>query len=294
MRTLPVICTALVLASPSLLAQKKEIVEVSRDLGLLWEEVRTLKEAQNNRLTAMEATLKTILDQLNSTSRAVTVLDSGLKDRMERNVVSPVMGVGSKVDSLSEEFRFVRENVSEVNTRLNRLQQQVVDLSNLIRTMQAPPTPPPAAGLAPDAATPPPGVTAEGLFREALRDRSAGNLDLALKGFTNYVAWFGDTDAASEALYYVGDIYYSQQVFDQALAAFDGVLERFPSNRKTLDARFMKGRTLVRLGRRDDGAAEFREIIRSSPASPQAARSRAELKDMGLSAPTPAAAKKKK
>ena len=265
-RVLQTMLATALLAAPGALAQKKEITDLQRDVNLMQEELRAIKEAQNERLSGIEATLKTMLDQLNATNRAVTVLDSGLKDRMERSVVAPVSGVGAKVDGLQEDFRYVKENVSELNSKLGKLQQQVVDLGNIIKTMQAPPTPPAPATLAPSANTPPPGVTAEGLFRDAMRDRSAGNLDLALKQFNDYVAWFSDTDAAAEATYYIGDIYYNQQVFDQALASFDAVLERYPKGRKTLDAQYMKGRTLVKLGRRD---AERVEVLAGLQAGEQ-------------------------
>lgn len=120
---------------------------------------------------------------------------------------------------------------------------------------------------------------------------SAGNSDLALKGFNEYLSWFGSTDAAPEAQYYIGEILYAQKKFEEALQAFDKVLEAYPRNPKTLDAHFMKGRALVRLGQRNEGAAEFREIIRISPKSDLATRSRAELKSLGLS---PAAAPSRK
>lgn len=273
------------LAAAGIQAQKKEILDMSRDVALLQEQVRAMEKSQNDRLAAIESALKTMLDTLNSTRRSVTVLDSGLKDRMEKSVVAPVSSVGAKVDTLQEEFRYVRENVGELNQRMGKLQQQVIDLGNIVKAMQAPPPPPAAPGLAPTSNTPPPGVTAEGLYRDAMRDRSAGNLELALKQFTDYLAWFGESDLASNAQFYIGDVYYAQQVYDQALTAFDAVLEKYPKNAKTLDARFMKGRTLVKLDRRDEGAEEFREIIRQAPSSPLASRARAELKSLGLSAP---------
>lgn len=119
------------------LAQRKEIVELGRDLALLQEEVRSMKLAQDERLSGIEASLKTILDQINSTNRQVTVLDSGLRERVERSVTGQMSALGGKVDGLAQEFSYVRESVAEVNSRLNKLQQQVVDLSNVIRTMQA-------------------------------------------------------------------------------------------------------------------------------------------------------------
>jgi TolA-binding protein len=219
----------------------------------------------------------------------VTVLDSGLRERIERSVTGQMSALGGKVDSLSQDFGYVRESVAEVNSRLNKLQQQVLDLANVIKTMQAPPAPPPGSETP---GTPPPGVSAATLFQDARRDMSAGNGDLALKGFNDYLAWFGSTDAAPEAQYYIGEILYSQKKYQEALQAFDKALEAYPKNAKTLDSHFMKGRTLVRLGQRNEGADEFRTIIKLSPKSDLAARSRGELKDLGLSA-TPAPPRRK-
>jgi TolA-binding protein len=220
----------------------------------------------------------------------VTVLDSSLRERVEKSVTGQMSTLGGKVDSLGQDFSYVRESVAEVNSRLNKLQQLVVDLSNAIKTMQAPPAPPPGAEI-PNA--PPPGTSATSLYQDARRDMSAGNSDLALKGFNEYLAWFGTTDSAPDAQYYIGEILYSQKKYDEALKAFDKVLEAYPRNAKTLDAHFMKGRSLVRLGQRNEGADEFRAIIKLSPKSDLATRSRAELKELGLSAGTPPPAKRK-
>ncbi len=288
---LPIAALLAVLIPAACWGQKKEIVELGRDLALLQEEVRSMKQAQDQRLTGIEASLKTVLDQINATSRQLAMLDAGLRERVERSMTGQMSTLGGKVDSLGQDFSFVRESVGEVNSRLNKLQQQMVDLSNVIKTMQAPPAPPPGAEAP---GTPPAGVSATSLYQDARRDKSSGNSDLALKGFSDYLAWFGSTDSAPEAQYFIGEILYEQKKYDQALQAFDKVLEAYPRNPKTLDAHFMKGRSLVRLNKRNEGADEFREIIRLSPKSDIASRARVELKDLGLSATPPPAARKPK
>lgn len=269
-------------------AQKKEIVELGRDLALLQEEVRTNARAQNDRLANIEATLKAIQDQLAGTNRSITVLDSGLKDRLQKEMSGPLSGVTGKVDNLASDFGYVRETVAEINTRIGKLDQRIADLENTIKTMQAPPPPPSSDGTTPASpSAPPPGVSSQSLYQDAFRDKSGGNYDLALKEFNDYLTWFGDTEFASSAQYHIGEILYNQKKYDDALPAFDKVLEAYPKNAKTNDARLMKGRTLLKLGRRTDAEKEFRAIISASPQSDAATRARAELKDLGVSTRSP-------
>jgi TolA-binding protein len=158
--------------------------------------------------------------------------------------------------------------------------------------MQAPPAPPASDSQGAMQAGPPQGVTAERLFQDAMRDKSAGNSDLALRQFTDFLNWYASTDQAPEAQYYIGEIHYNKRDFENALQAFDAVLERYPRNDKTNDARFMKGRTLVQLGQRTDGANEFRALVKTSPNSELGRRAQSELKALGLSA-APAKARRR-
>jgi TolA-binding protein len=275
---------AALLAGSVAAADRKELAQLQRDIALLQDEMRSSIKGQNDRLIAMESMLKTMLDQLAATNRAVTVLDGNLKSRVESSVVKPVAGLNSRMDSMQEDYQYVRETVGELSSKLTKLSTQVTELSTVIRTMQAPPAPPSADPLGASQAGPPQGVSAESLFRAAMSDKNTGNSDLALRQFADFLNWYGSTDLAPEAQYYIGEVYYNKRDFENALKSFDAVLERYPKNAKTDDARFMKGRTLVLLGQRMDGAAEFRALVRTSPNSALGRRAQGELKDLGLSA----------
>lgn len=281
-------------ASPAWGQRNRELAQLQRDIAILQDDVRQQMKEQSDRIVGLESLLKTMLDQINATNRAVTVLDNSLRGRIDEGMSRPMATMGSKVDAMAEDYRYVRETVAEINSRLNRLSTQVSDLDNALRMMQAPPPPPGGVpGVAPSSDAPPAGVTAKSLYDDALRDRNTGNYDLALRQFNDYLTWFPATDLAPNAQYYVGEIFYAQKQFEPALQAFDAVLERFPKNAKTNDARFMKGQTLVQMGRRNDGAEEFRALIAEAPNSDVASRARSELRRLGLSA-TPRTAPRKR
>ncbi|MFZ5927587.1 MAG: tetratricopeptide repeat protein [Acidobacteriota bacterium] len=276
MRTFAIAC-AIALAWPAAAPSQRrdQLVELGRDLALLQEEVRLMNKTQTERLAQMEETLKAMQEQIAAANRSLAVLDSGLKKRLEESMVKPLSGVTGKVDTLSQDFGYIRETLAEVNSRLAKVDQRVADLENTIRMMQAPPAPPaaPVSG-------PPPGVSAKSLYDDALRDKMGGNFDLALQQFTNYLTWFGDTEMAPNAQYYIGEIHYNQKRFEEAVAAFDKVLEAYPKNPKTNDARLMKARALAELGNRAGAEQELRALIKAAPNSDAARRARAELQKL--------------
>ncbi len=216
---------------------------------------------------------------------------------------------------MSDDFRAVRESVLDMNTRMGKLDAKIADLENLINTVKAPAAPPPATtppvngavpqadsnssfspGAVPNGAAsgPPQGVQAGALYTSAYSDHMAGKYDIALQEFSDYLKYFSSTDLAPNAQYYIADIYYRKADYNNALMAFDAVLEKFSDNPKTPDARYMKAMCLVKLGRNDSAAREFRDIYtRYSNDHPDiAAKAKAQLHDMGLTVGTPAKRRK--
>jgi tol-pal system protein YbgF len=213
-----------------------------------------------------------------------------------------VAAVGNKLDQMSEDFRNMRETVLDMNSRIGKLDQKIVDLQNTISVIKTPAAapPPPTTQDMPAAAGgttgsvpggPPPGMQAETSYTNAYRDYLANNYTLAMQEFKDYVRYFPQTQLAPNAQYYVGDIYFRNKDYDNAITAFDAVLEHFSENPKTADAHWMKGRSLMAQNKRDAAAKEFKEIIAKYPDSDAAAKAKTLLKELGLSASSP---KKKK
>lgn len=279
-------------------APSKEMIQLQRDIAQLQDQVRQLQGAMNERLAALTTLVQQALETGTKTNTSVAVLESGLRDRLSQQLSAPITGVSTKVDQMSTEFQGVRENVSAMNETLAKLQQQLVDLNSAVKVLQAPAAPPPAAVPGPGGpatgapAGPPAGMSAQQLYQNALADRSRGNFDLAMSGFQEYLKWFGNTELAPNAQFYIGQIAYDKNDFPAAIQAFDTVLEKYGAdNNKSADATYMKGMALLKSGQRTQAAQEFLTVIQKYPNSEVAPKARAQRQALGLSVPKAAASK---
>ena len=275
----------LLLAAPSF-AQKREIVELQRDIATLQDQVQKLQRGVEDKMTRLELLIQQSIDAGNKANTNAAVLESGMRDRMreqEKSLTAPIAAIGAKVDQMASEFVALRESVTDINSKMNKLQAQMVDVTNAVKTLQAPPPPPPGAAGTPGGSGPPAGVSAASLYDNGRRDMSSGNYDLAIQVFSDYIRYFPNTDLAPNAQFYIGEAYFNKNDIPSALAAFDLVLEKYPENNKTEDALYMKGKALLKNGERMKAAQEFRELIKRRPRPDLDSKARAELKTLGLS-----------
>jgi tol-pal system protein YbgF len=141
--------------------------------------------------------------------------------------------------------------------------------------------PPTGAGSSSSPAGPAP--SADNLYSNGLRDITSGKYDLARQEFQDYLKYYGDTDLASNAQFYLGEIAYQQKNYEQAVSEYDRVLTNYPKSFKLVTARYKKGIALIDLGQKTAGVRELREVVKRYPGTEEERRARARLKELGVS-----------
>lgn len=280
-------------------AQRREdILSIQRDVAQLQDQIKQLQTGQDQKLAALQALVQQAVEESTKLNAALAAMQKGVTERLteqQTRVVGPVVTLGTKVDEMSGDLRAVRENVSDLTSRLGNLDNKLADISTAVRTLsQPPPAPPPPATATPAAPAPPPGTTAEGLWQSAVRDHSTGKDELAMSQFNDFLKYFPQTENAPAAQFYVGQIYYRNKQYDDAVLAFDAVLERYPENPKTPDALYYKGAALMNTPRRPDAAAEFKDFLDRYPSHNLAANAQAHLRTLGAAGARPAPRGKRK
>ena len=287
------------LTCPAFLAAQKrdDILSIQRDVAQLQDQIKQLQTSQDQKMAALEALVQQAIDQSKGVTAAVNALQKTTADRLaeqQTKLEAPFAAVDSRLDQSAEDTRAIRENVAALNSRLNTLDSKLADISSAVRAIaaSAAPPPPPAANGAAAAPAPPAGMTADGLWQNAFRDYSSGKDDLAMSEFTDYLKYFPQTENAAASQFYIGQIYDRAKQYDDAIEAFDAVLERYPDNPKTPDALYMKGVDLQKAGRKADAVTEFKDFLMRYPTHTLASNAQQHIRDL-TAKPVPRATKKK-
>ena len=124
-------------------------------------------------------------------------------------------------------------------------------------------------------------MSATDLYNNAMRDRQGGKMELALQEFSDYLRWYGNTELAPNAQFYIASIHAAQGDYENAVKEFDMVLEKYQDNNKTPDALYGKGLALVKMGRRTDGAQEFQQLLKRFPSHTLAPQACTQMTNLG-------------
>ncbi|MBU8871982.1 MAG: tetratricopeptide repeat protein [Gemmatimonadales bacterium] len=109
------------------------------------------------------------------------------------------------------------------------------------------------------------------IFAAAELDRSRGNSELARAGFQEFLDRFGNSEAAPEALYWLGDLAYAEQKHTDAVSLFQDLLERFPVSDRVPAAMFKIRASFLELGRNQEAWTMGSDLLGKFPDSAEAA-----------------------
>ncbi len=251
---------------------------VNRDIIQLQTQVQNLQDQMTHMQTSFEQSMgvmKSLVQQdTDSINKATTAINS-LQQSLEKQQSES----GSHVDQLSGQIQALNDSLDELKVRLAKVSKQLEDMQAAQQNLAAQQ----AQQQQQQAQAPPPDV----LYNNALRDYNAGNNDLASQEFGQFVKFYPDVDLAGNSYFYLAEIAYRQQNYQEAVKNYDLVLQNFPSGNKAASAQLKKGLALLELGQKQDGIDELRHVIQRYPRSNEALQAKERLRKLGVSTTGP-------
>ena len=257
-----VITTAV--ASPAY-AANKEHQQLMADLRMLQEQAQLLQNLIGSVTDALKA-VNTRLDQQAEVNR---------KAFADQKLV---------VENLTNDVRIIREKLDDNNVRIGSLTQELDSLRQSMQQLATRPAATNDGGVdpsAPDATqatsgspVSPVGASPQKIFDAARGDYFAGQYDLAILGFADYVKSFPKSDMADDAQVNICSAYVADGKPDKAVEACDLAIRNYPTGDKIPEAYYRKGLALSTLKDADGARAAWEEIVKRFPETQEAGLAR--------------------
>jgi len=242
----------------------------------LMAEIRMLQEQQQQLqqiMGALAETLKTVSTKLDDQTAANRKAFADQK---------------LQVDNVADGVRVLREKSDDTNVRLSTISQE---LEAVRQAMSSMPTAPAAAaaglteptsptgepGAAPAGGAPVPTTPAgsapfispQRMYDNAYSDYTGGQYDIAIQGFTAYIASFPKSDQADNAQLNIGNAYYAAGKYREAAEAFQKAISNYPNSDSVPAAYYKLGLTYTDLKQPDLARRAFETVTQKYPTAPE-------------------------
>ena len=270
-------------------AVAREIIELQTGVTQLIQGQQAMQTAITQNAAVQRTLVEQSLDSVNKLSTSMAAVQKNTQDFSAAS--------GARLDTMGTQVQGLSDNVADLQARLGKLDQKLTDIQNTLQNVDSKmAAPPPAAnpaatapspsggpGASPMASAAPP-ASADVLYSNGLRDINGKHYDLAAQEFQDYLKYYNDTDLASNAQFYLGEIAFMQGEYQRALDAYNKVVENYPKSFKTASSRMRKGFCLAELGQKAAAIRELRTVVRQYPGTDEAKRSAAKLRELGATA----------
>jgi tol-pal system protein YbgF len=126
----------------------------------------------------------------------------------------------------------------------------------------------------------PSNLSPQEVYTMARSDYLKGNFQLAIEGFDMYQEHFPDSPLVDNALYWIGECYFSQEKYEEAITRFDDLILSHPNGDKIAAAYLKKGISLARLDKTDEALAVLKLMVSKFPMEEEAEIARRQIQEL--------------
>jgi tol-pal system protein YbgF len=110
----------------------------------------------------------------------------------------------------------------------------------------------------------------QALYDQAMQLFRSGDFPGAREGFIRFLGLYPKTALTSNAQFWLGECYFAEKKYDEAIVAYDKVAKEYPKSEKVSSALLKMGMAFLEKGDKKTGVILLKKVIREYPQSSQA------------------------
>lgn len=277
--------------SGCVMLKSEEWVKLQQDIADLKRDTNDLKKATESlRLEAQEmqkSTANEISARTSVLEKAVSEMEKDIRKK-QADTVADITSIRSDFQVLTgrfEEMRYAAQKAlgegktgkEEFESKYKETAQRLDDLQKRIESLEQ------TVSVLKQVREEVKGKAVEADFETAYKDAyetyQKGDFNAAREKFQKYLETYPNSKYSENALYWIGESYYSEKNYERAIVEFDDVAKKHPDGAKAPAALLKQGMAFSALGDKKSANAIFRQLIEKYPKSDQAETAKKKLKE---------------
>src|SRR5437867_98889 len=250
-----VACLLIVLAEGPAYPVDREILQLQADVIRLTQQLKELQSSvdQNN---AILKALEKMADQVNNLADGLQKIDRA------------VDAVTARGNNTAAELRLILTklggHVNELQDGLSAIQAQIEGVSQRVTIMKTTVEPLPGP---------------EDLMRTAAVDALAGNYELAVEGYMEFLSKYPNNPRSADAHFGLAETYFNLKQYDRAIAEYDLFL-KYPENGKNESALYKKGLAQAEQDQVQQAVDTLDQVVKKYPNTSEAANAKLKIREL--------------
>jgi tol-pal system protein YbgF len=237
---------------------------VRKDTRLILDQIQQLERILND----LETKINTISTETSSMAKKISTIEERL------NAISRSQAdISQNKESLSLSLQFIKEEINELKNSVSKINDRLLSL---------PATPPPTEGSTEIEETnrQTADQSPETVYYAAYSDYIKKNYQLAIQGFRQFIQLFPQNGLADNSLYWIGECYYSEKMYQEAVNTFTELINNYSDGDKIPDAILKKGYALIEMGNQSEGIRVLKGLVSRFPLSEEASLAQQKIKEV--------------
>lgn len=228
------------------------------------------------KLLASIAQLNADIDAIMEKVRILTGRIEVVEHQIEKEIQADSARSGERVEylmALEESMQANEERIIRIEQYLDMEASKAAKLeeTSTMSKSQAP-SPLPASAKTDE------GPTDNDLYKSAKAEYDNGRYDVAMEKFKDLIQKFPNSENADNAQFWIGEIYFHQEMYDNAIMEYENVIKNYPEGNKVPAAYLKQGLTFYNINDENTARILLEKLISDYPDSNEAKIARDKLK----------------
>ncbi|MBR5346871.1 MAG: tol-pal system protein YbgF [Deltaproteobacteria bacterium] len=174
------------------------------------------------------------------------------------------------LDNLRVELQTVRGQLADQERQNAQLKEELTtQINNTKKTVERAPAPAPAKTVTKEEQ--PESTDAEDVYKQALaRIRENGDYSGGRKALQGFVKTYPDNSLVPNALYWIGETYYAEKDYENAIVQFQKVLDKYPQHAKAAASLLKQALSFQTMGDSNSALVLYDKVVASYPTTSEA------------------------